>query len=439
MVYSYRRQLLTQFFLRGALVSLLIIAITVVVITRIQIQQITARTQENALYLSEFIGDLVREAALQYHQRHLTEDAFLAKVQDYLEDIAEDKEITEALVVNAAQEIIASLETDELGQTETDEEATIPLAGTLFVEERTQKEYGHHVICTGQPIAIDDTVRYVLVLDQSLEGMDREIGAVVWRVSVVLTLGSGMLFLLLGVIVNQAGKRIETQQAEQDQLKTIFGNYVSPEVAQTILKQPGQIQLGGIKQDVTVLFADIRGFTAFSEQTSPEHVVRILNQIFSKMTGVIHEFGGTIDKFIGDSVMVVFGALIRKPDDTERAVRAALKMQKIFAAYLREAKQQDVDLPISLGIGIHCGEAIVGNIGSPDRMNYTVIGDTVNFASRLESIAKPGQVIVSQAVRNRLTLPVQTETLENIQIKGKSGDFTLFVITHIEGSVEERV
>ncbi len=429
---SYRHELMAKFLIRGTITSLLIIMLTIVIIARFQVKQITTQTKESALYLSDFVADLIHEAAEMMHMGKLSENEFDAKIQEYLEDLNKDKDITEALVVDRSQRILASLDKDEIGSIEQDDEAVTPLTGQRFVEERSKKAYGQHVICTGQPVIIEGVITYAVVLDQSLASMDSEIASIIWQVSLMLGAGMLVLFLLLGFIVNQAGQEIESQQKQQEQLKTIFGNYVSPEVAEVVLKNPAQLKLGGNKQQVTVLFSDIRGFTRYSEQTTPERVVTVLNRTFSCMTDIIIAHGGMIDKFIGDSIMVVFGAPFVKSDDTDRAVQAAVKMQLAFTDLKRQLEQEGMSLPIEQGIGIHCGPAIVGNIGSHVRMNYTVIGDTVNFASRLESTSKAGQVIVSEDVLKNLTIPVKTQALAGVKLKGKSGEYTLHIIEELQ-------
>jgi len=162
--------------------------------------------------------------------------------------------------------------------------------------------------------------------------------------------------------------------------------YLSPQVADLITAGGGGVELGGVLQPVTVLFADIRNFTQLSEHLDAHEVVRLLNEFFTAMTTVILDAGGTLDKYIGDCVMALFGAPVPAADDVQRAVQAAINMQ-------RSARTP-------IGVGLHTGNAVVGNIGSAQRLQYTAIGDTVNVAARLVSLASPGQIIVSEEIRN---------------------------------------
>lgn len=179
--------------------------------------------------------------------------------------------------------------------------------------------------------------------------------------------------------------------------------YLSPQVADLITAVEGGIELGGVLQPVTVLFADIRNFTQLSENLDAHQVVSLLNEFFTGMTDVIFEAGGTLDKYIGDCVMALFGAPVPAPDDIERAVQAAIQMQRATR--------------IPIGVGLHTGLAVVGNIGSSQRMQYTAIGDTVNVAARLVSIAAPGQIIVSEDIRN--VAAGSFEPLGEVELKGR--------------------
>jgi class 3 adenylate cyclase len=191
--------------------------------------------------------------------------------------------------------------------------------------------------------------------------------------------------------------------------------YLSPQVAELITAADGGIELGGVLQPVAVLFADIRNFTQLSEQMDAREVVLLLNEFFTAMTGVILDAGGTLDKYIGDCVMALFGAPLPAAGDVQRAVDAAIQMQREVA--LLNAK-------IRVGIGIHTGRAVVGNIGSSQRMQYTAIGDTVNVAARLVRFAEPGQVIVSEDVCN--SAAGSFRPLGEVELKGRQGKMNIF-------------
>jgi len=207
---------------------------------------------------------------------------------------------------------------------------------------------------------------------------------------------------------------------EKEQIKDAFRRYVSQQVAEEIFKDPTRYinTLRGIRKKITILFADIRGFTPLSERLPAEEVVMLLNEVLSAMTDVIFQYEGTIDKFIGDCIMAVFGAPVVHMDDTNRAIMAAVDIQKAIGDINRRKINEDKEL-IHIGIGINVGEAVVGNIGAKDRLDYTVIGDSVNLAARLEKVAGRNEIIVSEQVIREADVPITFTQPKLIKIKGK--------------------
>lgn len=191
----------------------------------------------------------------------------------------------------------------------------------------------------------------------------------------------------------------------------VFGRYVPRAVVNQLMLQPDlrTLVLGGVKQDVSVMFADVRGFTTFSEDLPPEEVVRQLNSLLEIMVECTFENEGTLDKFIGDAVLVLFNAPLKQVDHVARAVRTATAIQQRLAKH---------PTGLSVGIGLHRGEAVVGNIGTPRRLEYTAIGSTVNIASRLCGVAAPGEVIISAAMVDDLDDEFQTQALDPVTVKG---------------------
>jgi len=171
-------------------------------------------------------------------------------------------------------------------------------------------------------------------------------------------------------------------ELERRQTKALFGRYVSPAVVEDLLRKGDRIELGGVKQEVTVLFSDIRGFTAFSEGKPPEAIVARLNEYFTAMTEIVFRRQGTLDKYLGDGLMAVFGAPAPSENHAAQAVAAAVEMLDRLEE-LNKQWQEKGEVNIGIGIGINSGSVVVGNIGSPERMDYTVIGEEVNLASRL--------------------------------------------------------
>jgi PAS domain S-box-containing protein len=177
-----------------------------------------------------------------------------------------------------------------------------------------------------------------------------------------------------------------TETKRLQAVREIFKRYVSPAVVDRLPADPSELELGGHRQEITILFADIRGFTGFSEKMTPEALVDILNEYLSMAASAILMFEGTLDKFMGDAVMGIFNAPLEQEDHVLRAVRAAVTMQQSITNYHRNIGQER---GLSFGIGLHVGEAVVGNVGMSDRMDYTAIGDTVNLASEFKKIARP--------------------------------------------------
>lgn len=207
-----------------------------------------------------------------------------------------------------------------------------------------------------------------------------------------------------------------------------FGKYVGEEVLEMILADPEKMWLKGHKNDATILFADIRGFTAYAEDREPEEVVDMLNTYFEIATRAIMDYGGYVDKFIGDGVLGVFGVPVFRKDHVERAVRTALDLQD----QLHLHSIHGIPLLSSVGIGIHTGPIVSGNIGSQVKMEYTVIGDTVNLASRLSELATPGEVLVTEAVYDRLRALVSAEPAGTRTIKGKIAPVETWRVTSIQ-------
>jgi len=232
------------------------------------------------------------------------------------------------------------------------------------------------------------------------------------------------------------GGRLTREEREKRFIRSVFQRYVADNVVDTLLASGKMPDLGGEKTTITVLFSDIRNFTTISEKLDAHEVVEFLNRYFERVCAIILTEGGTIDKFIGDAVMVQFGAPVPYPDHAARALRAALAMRDAAADFRDWMSQRfaDRDLPpFNIGIGIHTGDAIAGNIGSSKRMEYTVIGDTVNLASRLEGACKTlGCVIVASSdTLNAAGVAVNTGLHDVIYVKGRETPVEVFEVTDL--------
>ena len=205
---------------------------------------------------------------------------------------------------------------------------------------------------------------------------------------------------------------------QQNKIKNTFKRYVSKQIVEKLLDSKDGLNLGGELRNVTILFTDIRGFTSMSENMEPEEVVSTLNDYFTEMIDIVFKYNGTLDKIVGDELMIVFGAPISGADDTKRALDTAIEMMEKLDSFNKKRKTKKL-LPINIGVGINHGPVISGNIGSREMMDYTVIGDTVNLAARLCSHAPPGNIIVSPSVHRKTSKFYQYEKLEPIEVKGK--------------------
>jgi adenylate cyclase len=214
---------------------------------------------------------------------------------------------------------------------------------------------------------------------------------------------------------------------EKEMIKHAFTRYVAREVVDQILKDPENLVLTGERRQVTVLFCDLRGFTRLSERLRPEEVVLLLNQFYTLMIETTFKHDGTLDKFLGDGVMCVFGAPIPDPDHALRAVRTALAMREAMRA-LSARRVEEGREPIYAGIGVSAGEVVAGTVGTEDRMEYTVIGDSVNLASRLESQAKPGQILITSPTFEKVHAEVEAYSLGKLHVKGKEEEIEVYEV-----------
>ena len=212
-----------------------------------------------------------------------------------------------------------------------------------------------------------------------------------------------------------------TSQRTAKFLTGAFSSYVSPDVVEALVKQPESLGLSGERREVTLLFSDIRDFTSHSERLEPERLVELLNRYFDAMTETILERKGTLDKYIGDAIMAIFNAPLSMDHHQHQAARSALAMIEKLNAMRSELKTE-YDVELHIGVGLHCGEAVVGNLGSSARFDYTAIGDVVNLASRVESITKLYQVpiIITGDLEKNLEDSFVRRPLDRIAVKGQT-------------------
>ncbi|MFO7973303.1 MAG: adenylate/guanylate cyclase domain-containing protein [Candidatus Hydrogenedentota bacterium] len=225
--------------------------------------------------------------------------------------------------------------------------------------------------------------------------------------------------------------RLYKDMVEAEKKRANLGRFMSPAIVEEVMKQDTALRLGGDKHTVTTLFCDIRGFTPIAERLAPIDLVMLLNRHFTDMTEIIFNYSGTLDKFIGDEIMAVFGAPLAGPDDAERCVRAAMAMQAKNEE-LNAVREHENQPTFEIGIGINTGEAVAGYVGSPDRMEFTVVGDSVNTARRFCSIAGPGQVVAGEPTYALVKNLVEARPTGSVMLKGKSTTKHGFEIVRIK-------
>lgn len=238
---------------------------------------------------------------------------------------------------------------------------------------------------------------------------------------------SGVVFIVndrTDIVLMEEARHAEA--AAREQLRDLFSRYVAPPVVEQLLRAPDSVQLGGSRKDVTILFADVRGFTGFSEQHQPEEVVAMLNRYLALATQEIFAEFGTLDKFLGDGVMAIFGAPLPLENHALAALRAAIGMRSRL-----DELRRDTGIRAGFGIGLNSGAAIVGNIGTPELMSYTVIGDVVNVSARLQAEARSGEILVSEPTLKLVAGHVEVEELGPLYVKGRAVPVTTYKVIRL--------
>ena len=232
--------------------------------------------------------------------------------------------------------------------------------------------------------------------------------------------GSAILLSIFSIAAAGLAGRQAEEAAEKRRIEKLFGRYVAPNVVQELIRNRNLVRFSGKKERLTVFFSDIRGFTTMSEQMEPEKVSELLNEYFSRMTKLVFKHGGTLDKFMGDCIMAFFGNPIPFPDHAKRAVSMALEMIHEIEVLKKEWADRGKPNSLDVGIGISTGDVIVGNLGSAEFFDYTVVGDIVNLASRLQSNAQRGQILISASTYEEVKDFVKADPMEPLTVKGKS-------------------
>lgn len=230
-----------------------------------------------------------------------------------------------------------------------------------------------------------------------------------------------------------------TEERERKKIRGAFSYYVSNAVVNEMLKDPDKLKLGGEKKELSVLFSDIRSFTSISESMTPEDLVHLLNEYLTVMTDIVFKYDGTLDKYIGDALMAIYGAPLNQPDHPKRACASALDMMEGLKA-LNEKWIREGKIPLDIGIGINTGPMMVGNMGSDQRFDYTVMGDAVNLGSRLEGANKSYQthILISGSTYEQVKDDFVCMELDSVRVKGKTQPVGIFELISGKGRLSER-
>ena len=236
---------------------------------------------------------------------------------------------------------------------------------------------------------------------------------------------------LLTALASQAASAIENallheNKLKEERIKTNLERYVSAQLVEAILEAKSDISLAPAKRNITILFSDIRNFTTKCEELAPEAIVEYLNEYFTHMVDVIFKHGGTVNKFVGDMIVAMFGAPSKLVNSEQRAIETAIEMQN----RIKEIPVPWIRQNFITGIGISCGEVVVGNVGSPQHMDYTAIGDKVNIASRLQSIAKGEQILVNRRIYEETQNLFEFKEIGLVKVKGKKQPIEVFEVVY---------
>jgi adenylate cyclase len=270
---------------------------------------------------------------------------------------------------------------------------------------------------------------------------NNEVLGVLWLDSETLAQFQAKDLELVTAIANQAAMFIEinilAKKVENEILtRERFSRMVAPNIAERVMQGLLEVKPGGQRvEQCTVFNSDIRGFTAMSENTTPEMLVEMLNEYFEEMVDTLFKYEGTLDKFMGDGIMAIWGAPVAHPDDVVRSVSCALEMGEVLGHFNRRRLDKDL-LPLAVGIGIHTGPLVAGYIGSSKALSYTVIGDVANTSARLCSVALAGQIVISETTQERLGGRFELEELQPAKVKGKEKPLRIFNVLRPRLSVQ---
>ena len=247
------------------------------------------------------------------------------------------------------------------------------------------------------------------------------------------------LFALVIVYIALVVIYYQTEERSRKWITSVFGKYVSPVVIDNLIKNPDKLNLGGEKRNITIFFSDIRGFTSISERLEPEELVHLLNEYLSQMSSIITKDQGLVDKYMGDAIMAFWGAPLDQPNHTEIACSSSLEMMDKLRELQKKWKKEGIP-SFEIGIGLNSGDAIVGNMGSFDRFDYTAMGDNVNLASRIEGLNKiyGTNIIIGENTHKAVKDKFETRKLDAVKVKGKKRSILIYELLSQKDGVSEK-
>jgi adenylate cyclase len=412
-------------------------------------QALELEARKRGQFLADSLARNARDPML------LEDDLVLGQV---IETVAQESEVLLARVVGPQGQILMSSRPEDAGRQARlagDEDQTIHVHGTNLVVA-SRMSFGEVDLGEAQ-VVLDLDAIVGSVLERARRGVLLASGAlllvgVLFAIAVSGRITRPLVRLRMAVRALAAGDtsaRVEVTTRdeiavlarafnemgeslnEKRKIETAFRRYVSDHVLQEVVDRPEAVHFQGERREVTVLFIDIRGFTQLSSSIGPERLVGFLNEAFERITNCLLDHGATVDKYLGDAILAYIGAPILSSDHAERAVASAIAIQRSVQERNQAAEALGEPFEhLEVGIGIQTGPVLLGNIGSELKMDYTAIGDPVNVANRLQKLAGPGQILITEDVANHLGARLELKNLGTRELEGRDGPVTIYEVPH---------
>jgi len=416
----------------------------------------------------ETMGTLALNSAVICDEYILSEGNDLLSLQQIVVNLKHNDDVTEAFIVNNKGVIVAHSDMKMIDSV-LDEPAGADPSGVMAGEGWETLFSGGRYVVRSAIRGMYGPVKGHVCIVYSKDGISRLVNGVIIKNSILTLIAMGavmsLTFLLVSLltgplrILHQGVQELAKGNLEvnipavsddeigdltgefnimvkslkeQEIMKDMFSKYLSPDIAEYVLKNRESISFGGEVRYLSVMFADIRGFTSFSESFPPADIVRFLNSYLTRMVDIIFRHKGTLDKFLGDGVLAIYGAPLADKDHAINAVRSGLDMIRHIEEYNRQRMKWG-ERPMYIGVGINTGEAIIGNIGSKQRTEYTVIGDTVNTASRLEGLARDNELLITAATMEKVKDYADCRFKGKYTVKNKKDPVDVYLVKGFYG------